>query len=210
MNTLYIIQTDNRIDEFIGLVLKLTIKLCCQVLLICFIFAAFFDQDCLASGSTYIEQVEFTQQEGWQSVNLDIRYELSSTSTEALQNGIALSWIIRFQLKEGKGFWHETLVAKQIRLQIQYHSVLNQYLVKQNEAENSRMFSTLKAALEEISRVRSYRLFPLSELDLAQPYYLNVKVEFDRESLPVPLRPIAYFDKQWALSSDWSRWQLQN
>ncbi|MCK5122068.1 MAG: DUF4390 domain-containing protein, partial [Methylococcales bacterium] len=41
-------------------------------------------------------------------------------------------------------------------------------------------------------------------------YYVAIKVEFSREALPVPLRPLSYFDSQWALSSDWALWPLQN
>jgi hypothetical protein len=36
-----------------------------------------------------------------------------------------------------------------------------------------------------------------------------VKVNFDRDALPLPLRPIAYIDPQWYLSSDWTLWPLK-
>ncbi|MEY3760764.1 MAG: hypothetical protein RIR39_2255, partial [Pseudomonadota bacterium] len=36
-----------------------------------------------------------------------------------------------------------------------------------------------------------------------------VKVSFDRDALPLPLRPIAYIDPQWYLSSDWTLWPLK-
>jgi hypothetical protein len=48
--------------------------------------------------------------------------------------------------------------------------------------------------------------------DLLQPgqrYKLAIKCQFDREALPVPLRPFAYLDSQWFLSSDWYLWPIQ-
>ena len=36
-----------------------------------------------------------------------------------------------------------------------------------------------------------------------------IRVGFEREALPIPLRPTSYFDPQWALSSRWTLWQLQ-
>jgi hypothetical protein len=37
-----------------------------------------------------------------------------------------------------------------------------------------------------------------------------IKVVFDRNALPLPLRPVAYLNQQWYLSSDWSLWPLKN
>jgi hypothetical protein len=48
-----------------------------------------------------------------------------------------------------------------------------------------------------------------SELAPEKQYLLAVKVNFDRDALPLPLRPIAYVDPQWYLSSDWTSWPLK-
>ena len=39
--------------------------------------------------------------------------------------------------------------------------------------------------------------------------YGDGKLQFDGDLLPLPLRPLAYIDKQWFLSSDWTLWSLK-
>jgi hypothetical protein len=39
-------------------------------------------------------------------------------------------------------------------------------------------------------------------------YAVGIKVTLDRDALPLPLRPVAYTNPQWYLSSDWTLWPL--
>jgi Domain of unknown function (DUF4390) len=134
----------------------------------------------------------------------DIDYQLSEKAKEALNNGVALFWAYQFKVQEKHDYlWDNTIIEKSFRYRIQYHALLKMYRVinESNGAVNN--FSTLYAALDLLSTLRDYRLIEANKIDDKKQYVVGVKITFERDSLPLPLRPIAYMSPQWYLSSDW-------
>lgn len=157
--------------------------------------------------STLINNVKVKKKDAGYRLNANIDFRLSPTAKEALQKGIALSWLVTIKIQEEGGFWDSTIKEIKLSYQIRNHALLNLYSVK--KATETLMFSTLTAALKSMSKIRKLPLIDKRSLQLDESYYLAMRVQFNREELPVPLRPMSYFDSQWALSSDWSIWQLQ-
>ena len=157
-----------------------------------------------------VKQAEVTLHGDYYLLSADIVYQLSEKATEALQNGVPLFWDIQIKVLEQRDvFWDKTLIDTAIRFRLQYHALLNMYRVRDEGNGTVYNFSTLSAALDLMSTVRNFRLIGKSELATEKKYLLAVKVNFDRDALPLPLRPIAYVDPQWYLSSDWTLWPLK-
>jgi hypothetical protein len=156
-----------------------------------------------------VKQAEITLQGDSYMLSADIVYQLSEKAMEALQNGVPLFWDIQVKIQQHDVLWNKTLVEKAIRYRIQYHALLNMYRVRNENSGEVYNFSTLSAALDLMSSVRDFRVTDKADLDLEKQYLLAVKVNFDRDALPLPLRPIAYIDPQWYLSSDWTLWPLK-
>ena len=157
-----------------------------------------------------VKLAEITLQGDSYMLSADIVYQLSDKAKEALQNGVPLFWDIQVKIKQHRDvLWDKTLVDTAIRYRIQYHALLNMYRVKNEGDAEVYNFSTLSAALGLMSAVRDFRVIEKAELAPEKKYICAVKVNFDREALPLPLRPIAYVDPQWYLSSDWTLWPLK-
>jgi len=157
-----------------------------------------------------VKQVEITLQGDSYVLSADIGYQLSEKAMEALQNGVPLFWDIQVKIQQHRDvLWNRTLVDTAIRYRIQYHALLNMYRVRNESNGEVYNFSTLSAALDLMSAVRDFRLIEKAELAPEKQYLCAVQVNFDREALPLPLRPIAYIDPQWYLSSDWTLWPLK-
>jgi hypothetical protein len=92
---------------------------------------------------------------------------------------------------------------------LQYHALLNLYRVKNESTGRIDNVSTLSTALNLISTLRNFHLLDNAAVTAANTE-VAIKVEFDREALPLPLRPMAYLSQQWNLSSEWSVWPLKN
>jgi hypothetical protein len=60
-----------------------------------------------------------------------------------------------------------------------------------------------------MSAIRDFPLLKSVEIAPEKQYLFALRVNFDREALPLPLRPTAYIDPQWYLSSDWTLWPLK-
>jgi len=121
------------------------------------------------------------------------------------------NWRLQVKIQEAPGyFWNQTKVEIVRRYRLQYHALLNMYRLKNEEDGVVHNFSTLVSALELMSVVSDLPLINKDILDSAQQYLCLVKLNFERDALPLPLRPFAYIDPQWYLSSDWTSWSLKN
>ncbi|MFZ2170005.1 MAG: DUF4390 domain-containing protein [Methylococcaceae bacterium] len=157
-----------------------------------------------------VRQAEITLEGDSYVLSADILYQLSDKAMEALQNGVPLFWDLQVKVQQQRDFlWNKTLVDTTIRYRLQYHALLNMYRVKNEGDGEVYNFSTLSAALDSMSAIRGFRLIEKTELGPEKQYLCAVKVNFDRDALPLPLRPIAYIDPQWYLSSDWTLWPLK-
>jgi hypothetical protein len=142
-------------------------------------------------------------------LSADIDYQLSARAKEALQNGVPLFWILQVKLQQHRDyFWDKTLVSRSIRYRIQYHALLNMYRVRIENGGEMYNFSTLAAALSMMSAVRDLRIIDKAGIVPGKRYFAGIQVKLDRDALPLPLRPIAYTNPQWYLSSDWYVWSL--
>jgi hypothetical protein len=159
-------------------------------------------------------------------LSADIDYQLTDKAKEALENGVPLYWVLRIKVMQQRDIlWDKPLVNIAIRYRLQYHALLNMYRVvivqqtgKVEQRENSHEqiggdsynFSTLSAALDLMATVRDLPLLNKSDIQPEKNYRIEIKAQFDRDALPLPLRPISYTNPQWYLSSNWTVWALKN
>ncbi len=140
----------------------------------------------------------------------DINYHLSEKAIEALNNGVSLFWTYQFKVQEHREYlWDNTLLEKSFRYRIQYHALLKMYRVSNESNGAVNNFSTLQAALDLLSTLRDYRLIEKTKITDKETYIAGMKITFERDALPLPLRPVAYMNPQWYLSSDWYLWPLK-
>jgi Domain of unknown function (DUF4390) len=142
-------------------------------------------------------------------LSAEITYQLSAKALDALQNGIPLFWSVHIKVQKQRDYlWNKTLINKKLRYRIQYHALLNMYRIRNEQSGEMANFSTLAAALAMMSSIQDTPLLKKTEVDPENRYIAGIKVAFDRESLPLPLRPMSYLNPQWYLSSDWYLWSL--
>jgi hypothetical protein len=156
-----------------------------------------------------VKNVDIALQGNNYVLSADISYRLSARAKEALQNGVSLFWDIHIKtLQHRDFFWDRTLINAGIRYRIQYHALLNMYRVKNEGSGELYNFSTLSAALDSMSTIRNFNVMNKASYAPEKSYAIGIKVTLDRDALPLPLRPIAYTNPQWYLSSDWTLWPL--
>lgn len=166
------------------------------------------DADTLAVS---VKKAELRLQGGSYLLSAEIAYQLSAKAMEALQNGIPLFWDVQIKIQQRRNYlWNKTVAEKKLRFRIQYHALLNMYRIRNENSGEIFNFSTLSAALDLMSSIRGVPILYRAEIDPEKHYLAGIKVKFDHEFLPLPLRPISYLNPQWYLSSDWYVWSLKN
>ncbi|MFZ2727627.1 MAG: DUF4390 domain-containing protein [Methylococcaceae bacterium] len=154
--------------------------------------------------STTIENKQYT-------LSADLNYALSAEVKDALQNGVPLFWQVQIKIQQARPLsllWHKTLREFDLRYRLQYHVLLNMYRVNNETTGEVANFSTLPAALDLMATLRHIPLIAIEKVAANRPSFIALKINFDRNALPLPLRQTTYLDTQWYLSSDWTQWQL--
>jgi hypothetical protein len=182
-----------------------------RLLLICLFYLLLWPASVHADEfSVSIKKAELILRENSYVLSADINYQLSDSAKDALQNGIPLFWTVLVKVQQHRDYlWNKKLLDKEIRYRIQYHALLNMYRVRDESSDAVDNFSTLSAALHAMSTIRNIPIMDKADIASDTDYSVGVKVRFERDALPLPLRPIAYINPQWYLSSDWYLWSLK-
>jgi len=134
---------------------------------------------------------------------------LSSGAKEALQNGIPLMFELQVQLvRVHRWLWDSVKVDLKQTRQIQYHDLSRSYLVKDINAGTQRNFRRLSDAMVAAGTLENLLLANGRLIENDADYKIRLRGSLDIESLPTPVRLIAYVSSAWDMSSEWHTWSL--
>lgn len=139
-----------------------------------------------------------------------IDYVLSTPVSDALVNGLPVVIELQVQVvRDYFGVWNQTVASLTQQYQLQYHALSRQYLLRNLNSTAQRSYPTEQAALDALGDVDTLPLLDKRLLADGVHYDGRVRARLDIESLPAPLRLVAYFDTDWRLASEWYRWPVQ-
>jgi len=145
--------------------------------------------------------------------SLDVR--LSAPAEEALARGVPLTLEIVTRVVRPRWWWwdaQEQEVVSQVSLR--YHALSRRYVVQHkwdelaDNAAERRVFSRRDTALRAWGEVMAMPVMRRHALDDKDDRYLEVRARISIESLPHPLRTVAYVSPEWRMVSDWTRLEL--
>ena len=178
-----------------------------QPVVIFMLLGFFYSGQLIANSVDFTDQdLELVQDEVHLLLQGNITFNFSKAALEALANGLPLAVETEIDIKPtSKWYWRKPLVSYSYKLEIQYHALSQQYLVKSFGYDYPRAFLTQSAALTALGHIGELPLIELSLLDPQEQYEVKVRSVLDSESLPIPLRPLTYLSDDWSLISEWKR-----
>jgi len=143
-------------------------------------------------------------------INADIDYHFSAETVRALNHGIALQFVTRISVKKQRHWlWDKTMGTVVFKYRLQYHPLGGYYLVSGMNDGARRQFKKLSDVTDFLGTVKNYPLIPRTVFETdADGYYGQISVKLDIQSLPAPLRPMAYISTQWRLASPVYSWSI--
>jgi hypothetical protein len=171
----------------------------------------------LASGSSRaafeITRIDASAADRTLTVSGDIDLSLNNKVEEAISRGIPLDVELELRLyRERPIIWAQHVATWTIRRRIRYHALSGQYLVSSQKPRPVHLenFTTLRQALHQMGSLNDIEFRLPAPMQKKARYKLETRVELDIESLPPPLRPVAYTSLAWHLDSGWTTWTVQH
>lgn len=141
--------------------------------------------------------------------NARIDYRLSGDALEALENGVALTIRLEIEVSRVRRFWLDAKVASLRQgYQLSYQPLSERYVVKNLNSGEQNSFATLFSALNSMGRIVDLPIIDASILDADASYEIAMRAVLDQDTLPGPLRLIAFWSEGFRLVSDWYSWKL--
>ncbi|HQO29344.1 MAG TPA: DUF4390 domain-containing protein [Accumulibacter sp.] len=138
-------------------------------------------------------------------LNADADLKLNARLEETIGKGVALYFVVDFELYRSRWYWFdEQVVSRSRSIQLSYHALTRQYRLSRGALHQS--FSTLEDALRILARVRSWHVLDKGSLKSDQTYQATVRLRLDLTQMPKTFQVNALANRDWNLSSDWLRW----
>jgi len=141
-------------------------------------------------------------------LNAEIKYPLTPRVIEALDNGVAITFSQQIELTQSTPIlgqywqWDSLLWAVDLRYELRYHALSQQYIVQVLDTDTQRNFPTRASALFALGSIKELSLPPAYLSDI-QHKTVRIRSEIDLYALPTPMRPGALISNKWQLTSPW-------
>ena len=146
-------------------------------------------------------------EQGW-FMDAQCTIRLSAGAQEALENGVPLVFELRAQIvRKHNWLWDKVEHERTLMRQIQYHALSRSYLVKELDTGTQGVYSRVVDALHAVGLIDTLLLTD-GTLRADREYLVRLRGTHDIESLPTPVRLLAYVSSAWDMNSEWYAWPL--
>jgi hypothetical protein len=157
-------------------------------------------------GASGIElgRVSLEAAEDGYAVNAQFDVELTTRLEEALHSGVSLYFVVEFELVRPRWYWFdEKSVASRLQYRLTYHALSRQYRLWTGTLHQP--FGSLGEALRVLGRVQSWVVLERDQVSPDRTYQAAVRMRLDTSQLPKPFQLTAITNREWTLTSDWTR-----
>lgn len=142
--------------------------------------------------------------DGW-VLAADFHVPLPERLEDAVRRGVALYFVVEFELVRPRWYWWDAKVASATQTwRLGYHALTRQYRVTLNNGF-AQPFQSLDEALHALSRVRGWRVLDAGQISAGTEYLAQVRMRLDASMLPKPFQVSAITNRDWNLQSEWTR-----
>ncbi len=156
-----------------------------------------------------IKSLETELQNGVYHLSARVEYRFSDEALNALKNGVPLLILMDVEVVQQRNWWWDkTLAELEQGYLLIYHALSEQFIINNLNSGTQDNYSNLHDALEALGNLRDLPLIDAKLLEPDTEYQVRMRTHLDIESLPAPMRPLAYISHEWQLDSDWVSWPL--
>jgi len=155
-----------------------------------------------------VKSMETNLVDGVYQLDARIDFHFSGPALNALESGVPLLILYDIQVKQERWYWNRTLADLEQGYLLLYHALSEKFILQNLNSGVQEHYASLDAALADLGHISRLPLIDAKLLEPDANYFVRLRVHLDIESLPAPMRPLAYISSDWDLDSDWYRWPL--
>lgn len=174
----------------------------------CFLFSVFIPTQSQAQGFKILSaETKIKDHVFHLEANMELNF--SDDALEALRSGVPLIVLVNIEVEQDRSWWWDKTIAElEQGYLLLYHALSEKYIIHNLNSGAQKNYVSLRTAIYSLSHLRDFPLIDKNLLEEGDEYYVRLRTYLDIESLPAPMRPIAYISSQWQLESDWFSWPL--
>lgn len=154
-----------------------------------------------------IKSAQVTLREDGYAVDADMEIALTPTLEDILNKGVALNFLLEFELIRPRWYWlNEKVVTQAQPYKLSYNPLTRQYRISLGTLYQN--FETLNEALRFISRPRNVPVAEKAQLQPGTTYSAALRMRLDVSQLPRPFQITVFGSREWNLSSEWFRFTV--
>jgi hypothetical protein len=136
------------------------------------------------------------------TLDADFDFELPYVLEDAVNRGIALYFVVDFELYRERWYWFDRQLAQRtLTYRLTYSALTRQYRLARGSL--ALPFDTLAEALATMRRVRGWKVLERGTLRPDEDYRAQLRMRLDTSQLPKPFQINALTNRDWTLASDW-------
>lgn len=140
-------------------------------------------------------------------LNASFDISLNGTLEQALNKGVALYFLVEFELIRPRWYWFDEKIAQtELQLKLSYNALTRQYRLSAGSLYQN--FDSLDEAVQVLSRLRNRQVFDRAALKKDNSYIAALRMRLDVSLLPKPFQVDAIASREWNIGSDWYRWTV--
>ena len=143
-------------------------------------------------------------------VNAKLEYHFSNEALDALNNGVPLIILLNIEVEKQRSWWmNKNIATLEQGYLLLYHALSEKFVVHNLNSGIQENYSSLHSALYALGDLQQLPVLDTKLLEKNTNYIFKLRSFLDIESLPAPMRPLAYISSQWQLKSNWYVWTLK-
>lgn len=140
-------------------------------------------------------------------VNADFSVPLAPRLVDTIMRGVSLYFKVELVIERPRRWWFDRNVAeRELQFRLSYHPITRSYRLSFGALHKS--YDSLEAAMRTMTRVRNWRVLAHDALEQGEEYRASLRFVHDVSMLPKPLVISAGSDREWAMTTDWVRWNF--
>jgi Domain of unknown function (DUF4390) len=161
-------------------------------------------------GRFEVRSADLQLKDGVYHLNAHVDLPVSDAVRRGLAEGVPLTLELDLDIERVRQLLPNSRVAELTqRYHLQYNAVSARYILRNDNSGQQESLSTIDAAIEQLSEVRSLPVLDKALISSDRRYEANVRAKVDYGSVPFTLRVVMFWVNDWHRESDWYTWTLQ-